>query len=127
MWNGSFFEGTSFKLLGLRVQLGHSLGDACPHPSPATDDDFVVIDADGVHNVALNYCGCQKAAPQFVQLLRARLFPATVTQPKTAATFRALETYQMLSNVAKVSGYDFVMAVTRRMDNTSPAHVRVRP
>lgn len=86
----------------------------------------MVIDADGIHSIALNYCGCQKAVPQYTQLLRARLFPATVTQPKTAATFRVLETYQTLSNVAKISGYEFVMAVTRRMDNTRPAQVRVR-
>jgi hypothetical protein len=41
------------------------------------------------------------------QLLRARLFPSTVVDPKTAATFRVLETFQLLSFTSKVSAFEY--------------------
>ena len=68
--------------------------------------------------MGLDYCGCQQAPPKTVQLLRSRLFPATVTDPKTAATFRVLESFQMLSFTSKVSAYEFYQALARRTDNT---------
>lgn len=116
----------TLKDAGLRVQVGHLPGEVCRRPVRLPEDSFVVVDSDGVHDISLEYCGCETAAPRYIQLLRASLFPATVSEPKTAATFHVLETYQTLSNTAKISGYDFIMAVTRRMDNTSPPKVRVR-
>ncbi|KAF6759469.1 hypothetical protein DFP72DRAFT_1063837 [Ephemerocybe angulata] len=52
------------------------------------------------------------------QLLRARLFPSTTIDPRTACTFRVLETYQMLSFTGKISAYEFLLAIFRRTDNT---------
>ncbi|KAJ2935743.1 hypothetical protein H1R20_g1351, partial [Candolleomyces eurysporus] len=56
--------------------------------------------------------------PLAIQLMRARLFPATLTEPRTAASFRVLETFQMLSFTAKTSAYEFLAALKRRTDNT---------
>jgi len=105
-WNGLYFEKVTLKSLGLRHQLGH-LDGVCSLPQPAFNDDFVVIDIDGIHEVAIDYCGCQQSLPKTVQLLRARLFPSTVFDPKTAATFHVLETFQMLSFTSKVSAFEF--------------------
>jgi hypothetical protein len=52
------------------------------------------------------------------QLLRARLFPATVDMPNTAATFRCLEHYQMLSFESKISIYEYYNTLSRMVDNT---------
>jgi len=82
------------------------------------NDDFTVIDSDGIHQVSLDYCGCQQASARRIQLLRARLFPSTVIDPKTAATFRVLETFQMLSFTSKVSAYEYYRSLARRTDNT---------
>jgi hypothetical protein len=111
-WNGLFFEKATLKSLGLRIQLGHA-GGVCSLPQPAYNDDFVVIDADGIHEVGLNYCGCQQSPPKTVQLLQSRLFPSTVIDPKTAATFRVLESFQMLAFTSKVSAYEFYQALAR--------------
>jgi len=67
-WNGLYFEKVTLKSLGLRHQLGH-LNDVCSLPQPAFNDDFVVIDIDGIHKVAIDYCGCQQSLPKMVQLL----------------------------------------------------------
>ena len=52
------------------------------------------------------------------QLLRYRLFPATVQNPTTAATFRALCYFQLLNFEAKCSAYDYFQTVLRETDNT---------
>lgn len=72
------------------------------------------------------YCGCQKALRHTIQLLRARLWPSTTIDPRTAATFRVLETFQMLSFTAKTTALDFYKALEARTDNTGTAPLPVR-
>jgi len=115
-WTGSFFEKISLKSLGLRIQLGH-LDSCCPNPDPAFNDDFVVIAPNGVHSVGLNYCGCGGAASATAQLLQARLFPSTVANPKTAATFSVCQAFQMLSFMSKISGFEFYRSLVRLTEN----------
>ncbi len=52
-----------------------------------------------------------------VQLLRARLFPATSTDPRTAATFELLRLFQLLSFGSKVSAYEFYQTLSRLTNN----------
>ncbi|KAF8120414.1 hypothetical protein EV363DRAFT_1190282 [Boletus edulis] len=118
MWNGNFFESTSLKALGLRVQLGHKPGDPCYNPDRSFDDTFVIIDTAGIHTIALDFCGCEHAPSQFQQLLRFSWFPATTSRPRTAATFRLLEQFHLLSLESKISAYEFYTALSRLVDNT---------
>ncbi|KAG1722798.1 uncharacterized protein EDB91DRAFT_1240183 [Suillus paluster] len=99
-WNRSFFQKTSLKSLGLCIQLGHHIVN-----------DFVIIDVNGVHAIGLDFCGCQTAQVHVTQLLQVHLFPATTVKPKTAATFRALEHFQILSFESKVSAFEFYQMV----------------
>ncbi|KAF8176561.1 hypothetical protein BJ912DRAFT_1024344 [Pholiota molesta] len=117
-WNGSFFEKTTLRSLGLHVQLGHVVGTSCPVPVIPHNDEFTVIDCDGVHQITLRFCGCLHSVHHTAQLLRARLFPSTTTDPRSAATFRVLETFQMLSFNSKVSAFEFYKALEARTDNT---------
>jgi len=117
-WNGSYFTEVSLKQLGLRIQLGHPLGRRCANPAIAFNDDFVVIDTNAIHSVALSFCNCHLAQPQHIQLLRAQLFPATTDHPKTAATFRVLKNFQLLSFMSKVSAFEFYHTIARQTDNT---------
>ncbi|KAJ3537092.1 hypothetical protein NMY22_g5739 [Coprinellus aureogranulatus] len=125
LWNGEFYERRSLKSLGLRVQLGHTHGTACQNPERGPED-FVVIDSDGIHEVAIDYCGCHMKVGYVEQLLRARLFPASCTTPRTVATFRVLETFQMLSFTAKTSAFEFLAAIRRRTDNVKMINDRYR-
>ncbi|KAF7971367.1 hypothetical protein HWV62_21322 [Athelia sp. TMB] len=118
-WNGVYFESVSLKSLGLRVQLGHDMYHCCGNPMPASNDDFTVIDSFGIHPVGLDYCGCETAQERTTQILRASWFPATNLNPKTAATFRVLETFHLLSFESKCSGFEFYYTLARLMDNTS--------
>ncbi|KAJ7088346.1 hypothetical protein C8R44DRAFT_649600, partial [Mycena epipterygia] len=118
-WTGRMFERKTLKELGLRIQLGHWHGAErrCPMPTPASGDDFVIVDNLGVHEVALDYCGCGQGGASTVQLLRAQFFPATTTNPRTAATFSVLRRYHLLSFESKCAEYEFYQSLARETDN----------
>ncbi|KAJ7745299.1 hypothetical protein B0H16DRAFT_1462814 [Mycena metata] len=75
-WTGEFFERTTLKALGLRIQLGHGKLNKvrpqhgiCTNPRPAVADDFVVLDTNAIHEVTLDFCGCKTAQLHNIQLL----------------------------------------------------------
>lgn len=125
-WNGTHFERSSLKSVGLRVQLGHPPGQDCLAPSKAFNDDFVVIDTDMVHEIGLDFCSCgHTLSDQVEQLLERRLFPATITNPKTAATFRCLEVFELLQYESKLTPFEFFNTLSRLTDNTGLLAVKV--
>lgn len=63
--------------------------------------------------------------PPAVQLLRSRFYPATGRNPKSAATFRVLKLFHLLSFESKCSGYEFYHGLSRLTDNTGQEHTRV--
>ena len=124
-WNGKFFERKALKDLGGRIQLGHATGEPCSLPTPAFGDSFTIIDINGIHDIGLDFCGCGRHGTMAQQLLRFRLYPATVQNPITAATFRALHHFQLLSFESKCSVYEFYQTLVRESDNTSRRKVKV--
>jgi hypothetical protein len=84
---------------------------------PAIADDFVIVDVHGVHQVALDYCGCGQGGHPTQQLLRAQLWPATTTNPKTAAMFTVLRFYHLMSFESKCSSLEFYKTLARQTDN----------
>ncbi|RPD55075.1 hypothetical protein L227DRAFT_615722 [Lentinus tigrinus ALCF2SS1-6] len=118
-WDGDHFARVTLKSLGLVVQLGHTPGENCTNPRIPWGDDFVLIDINGVHELSVRYCGCERAVPHHLQLLRTRWYPATSVSPKTAATFQVLETFHLLSVQSKLSAFEFYNTLSRRTDNTN--------
>ncbi|KAJ7292244.1 hypothetical protein C8J57DRAFT_1445287 [Mycena rebaudengoi] len=116
-WDGSFFHHTTLKEAGLTVQLGHFAGHPhCDSPRRAPEG-FVVIHEHRVEEIALNFCGCG-GGPATVQLLRAGLYPATTTNPRTAATFGIMRHFHLMSFESKCSTYEFYHSLARESDNT---------
>lgn len=114
-WNGRFFERTTLRALGLKIQLGHRYGkcaasEECKHP-------LTVIDLSGIHEVTVRWCHCQNLTER-VQLLRAQWFPASIERPATAMTFDVLRFYHLLTWQAKTSMYDFYETLLKRVDNS---------
>ncbi|KAJ3536762.1 hypothetical protein NM688_g6792 [Phlebia brevispora] len=119
-WNGRFFEKTTLQALGHAIQLGHRPGKRCKNLIPAPSD-FVVFHTNGIHPVTVYYCGCDNlstAGTRLQQLLRYELFPATVAEPTTCATFRVMELFHMLTLQGKLTGYDFYLSLEYLLDNT---------
>ncbi|KAG1869682.1 hypothetical protein C8R48DRAFT_746879 [Suillus tomentosus] len=114
-WNGSSFEQSSLKEIGLRVQLGHSdLKCVCPERGHV---DFIVIHVNGIHRVNVDFCGCDQRVSHRQQLLRCDWYPATIHFPQTACTRRVLEYFLVMTWSSKVSGHEFYTTLERLTDN----------
>ncbi|KAI0648760.1 hypothetical protein C8Q79DRAFT_904587 [Trametes meyenii] len=118
LWNNRYFSQVTLKSLGHRVQLGHEPGDVCPSPKPAFADDFVVLDLAGIFELGVDFCGCSHALPHHIQIMRARWYPATTINPRTAASQRLLRHFHVLSTQSKISGWEFYTSLSRITDNT---------
>ncbi|KAJ6613762.1 hypothetical protein B0H10DRAFT_2222001 [Mycena sp. CBHHK59/15] len=90
------------------------------------DDDFVVVDSHKIHEVAVDFCNCASVQPHDIQLLRARWYPATGKSPRSAATFRLLHRFHLMSLESKCSSYEFYHSIARETDNTGTVPVRDR-
>ncbi|KAJ6605142.1 hypothetical protein B0H10DRAFT_1820825 [Mycena sp. CBHHK59/15] len=124
-WNGVFFEPWSLKALDVRIQLGHPPGEKCANPVKAPGDDFVIVNSHTIDEVGLDYCDCGSAKLRPIQLLRMRLYPATGTNPRSAATFACLDRFDHLSLDSKCSAYEFYNSLARETNNTGLEPSRV--
>lgn len=127
MWNGKHHGRVHLKDLGLVIQLGHPPGRRCPSPALAPAG-FVVIDTNGMHAVNLQFCECDKIhknGTRLQQLMRYKLFPATLDRTTTCGTFRLLEQFHLLTLQSKINVYDFYLSLQKMSDNTglSKQHV----
>ncbi|KAJ7788895.1 hypothetical protein B0H14DRAFT_3095035 [Mycena olivaceomarginata] len=100
-WENGWFRRCTLKSLGVRIQLGHRVGEVCPNPSTAAGDNFVVITTQGIK-----------------ELLRMRLYPATGTNPRSAATFTSLRRFAHMTLESKCSPYEFYHSLVREIDTT---------
>ncbi|KAF7331973.1 CxC2 domain-containing protein [Mycena kentingensis (nom. inval.)] len=118
-WTGVLFKRCSLRSLGLRIQTGHLAGERCQVPL-AAPAEFVVIHHNGVHQVALDFCGCRLHGNHSfpVQLLRSGLYPATTERPQTCATLECLDTFHAVSLHSKCSAYDFYAALEYLTDGS---------
>lgn len=115
-WTGSRFEDVSLKSIGLRVQLNHA-SLFCENPIPS-NTALLIIHTNGIHEVAIQYCGCSCAIPPHIQLLRRGLYPASQQTVKTCATFSLLNLLHKFALMSKGSTYDFYRALEKLTNNT---------
>ncbi|KAF7377196.1 CxC2 domain-containing protein [Mycena sanguinolenta] len=119
-WDGKFFQRTSLKDLGLRVQFGHA---GCVRPQRA-HGDFVVLDIGYIHRIAVDFCGCTRRAEvgeHRIQLLRRGWFPATHDMPKTAAMFHLLDFFHVQTLQDKTTMFDFSTSLEKLTDASGTA------
>ncbi|KAG2127183.1 uncharacterized protein EDB93DRAFT_1096648, partial [Suillus bovinus] len=76
-----------------------------------------IVHSSGVfeHNVA--WCHCLGSDSQHVQLLKAGLFPASFTRPKTTFTFEVLDHFLIDALECKTSARSFYEKLTRLTNN----------
>ncbi|KAJ7787465.1 hypothetical protein B0H14DRAFT_2399414 [Mycena olivaceomarginata] len=126
-WDGTKFKRTSLKDMGLRVQLGHRHGEVCETPIAA--HKFLVIHTNGIHNVAVYFCGCVDESIVGLcrqQLLRRSWYPATHKEPQTCTMFRALELFHVMTLQGKVTTYDFYTGLEKLTTKSGLVKVKDR-
>ena len=152
-WTGCFFQVVSLNEEGLVLYLGHG-GTPCPGTKSKTgictqetqanksadkgtmDEELgaweadnkkclTVIDISGVHQLCIGWCQCEDAPGADVQLLRSRLFPASISNPSTAFTFGLLDYFHIDSVECKTSALSFFSKLWCLTNNYSPDSVPV--
>ncbi|PBK81134.1 hypothetical protein ARMGADRAFT_1091560 [Armillaria gallica] len=98
-WNGVYFKKMTLKNIGLHVQLNYT-------------------SMNGIHDVVLDYCGCERQLPKHIQLLHRGWYPTSQRVPRMAASFQLLNFLHILSLCAKTSVYDFYWMLKKLMTNT---------
>lgn len=117
------FAARDISSLGFSPQLGHG-GQDCPSPHPPVQ--FIVVAENGIHDTKLRFCGCQpEGVDRLAQLMRARMFPATVARPEVAFTFGLLRQLELLHLECTANMYDLTAYLQRLTDNQYPWSVAV--
>ncbi|KAG1764500.1 hypothetical protein EV702DRAFT_1051329 [Suillus placidus] len=147
LWNGKFYESTTLQNQGYIMYLGHG-GDPCPNlsqqpnPSPwsdlgAMEDTFwsgegdyetqlgvsnlVIMHSTGVYSHHVSWCQCPGAEKdRHLHLLKAKLFPASITRPQLAFTFDVLDNFLIDALECKTSAMSFYQKLRHFTNNAFP-------
>jgi hypothetical protein len=92
--------------MGLRVQLGHIQGENCNYPQRG-NKGFIVLESNGFHDVAVDFCSCVGAPSRYLQLLEVGWWPSTPLDPQTAATMSVLRLFHLTNLQGHVTPTDF--------------------
>lgn len=123
----TFWEPVTRKAdLGIEVQLVHPAGERCNVRE--TVENFTVMHTTGLHRVRMHFCRCSQGVllDRYTQLIRARLWPATVAEPETASTFEALDDFNRLSLLGRLTSYDYYKAMVASTDAFGLLKIPVR-
>ncbi|KAG1887759.1 hypothetical protein F4604DRAFT_1570502, partial [Suillus subluteus] len=145
-WNGKCFGDTSLMQMGYLWHMGHG-GRPCPssqgswewedldvhidkqgegtgshiasETSPPTMS-LTIIHSTGVFTHNILWCHCPGSLQQYLQLLKAGLFPASISWPRTAFTFDALDNFLIDALECKTSASSFFQKLRRLTNNAFP-------
>ncbi|KAI6010461.1 hypothetical protein EDC04DRAFT_2610199 [Pisolithus marmoratus] len=154
-WNGTHYKPTSLTELGFLWHIGHG-GDPCPQNSSDPDPDesgymtgeeppnhrhsddlairrsswfqMTIVHTEGIFSHEVSVCNCPGSHPNdwHLGLLRQRLFPASISKPKTAFTFTVLDHFLIDALECKPSAMSFYQKLKRFTNNAFPERDRYR-
>lgn len=83
---------------------------------------LTIVDITGIHQIQAHYCHCTDSShlPDYLRLLRNGLYPASIVQPRTVFTFRALEDYDLLNLETKATPQRYLAKLQRLTTNLFP-------
>ena len=87
---------------------------------------LVIVSSTGIFKRSIRWCHCAKSGDQYVELLlRAKLFPASFKNPKTAFTFEVLDHFRLDALDCNTSAMNFMNKISRITDEAFPSRVPV--
>jgi hypothetical protein len=114
VWNSRYFVRTDFSSLGGVLNLGHS-GQVCPGRSKIGPTRMTIVHVNGVHELLVAFCECH-SVNRWEQLVRHRIFPATLDCPQTGFTIQLLKLCHLIALNAHTPSYALAQAL-RRLTN----------
>ena len=151
-FNGRYFERSDLDQLGYFLDLRrhtHECSSAAPNMNESLgsnhdlseDDDgnadhpgeliparsnLIIVSSTGIFKRTVVWCRCANTPKPYVQLLRAKLFPASFTRPSTAFTFEVLDHFRIDALECKTAAMNFISKIVRISNEAFPASVPVR-
>jgi hypothetical protein len=87
---------------------------------------FHIVDTNGIHCTRIRFCFCfGDGSNRVEQLMKARLFPATMRRPTMAFTWQVCHLFHILHLESKISTHDFIGSLRPLTDNTFAQDVPV--
>ncbi|KDQ06493.1 hypothetical protein BOTBODRAFT_90682, partial [Botryobasidium botryosum FD-172 SS1] len=128
-WQDNHFVAAPLIDFGLMYHLSHD-GARCPSwkDGDKNPDGHIiqVAHVNGFHAVRIGFCRCLNAPSHATQLLRMRMFPGTLSKPRTAYTISLLVTFHTLTRESNLNTYDYAKALARFTDQYSPYDIKTR-
>ena len=113
---GAHFTCCSLKSLRLTVQLNH-ISMHCTNSIHCCTDMHILY-YNGIHDVAIQYCECERSLPNHIQLLCCGFYPVSHKKTQTCATFQLLEQFHLLILTSKASMYNMYRMLEKATDST---------
>jgi CxC2 like cysteine cluster associated with KDZ transposases len=105
---------------------GDEPSEAEPTTQSGIRSHIIVVSSTGIFKRSIRWCSCAKSPDQFVQLLlRAKLFPASFKNPKTAFTFEVLDHFRVDALECNTAAMNFMSKLRRITDEAFPSRVPV--
>lgn len=126
-WADDHFEKQSLSSIGFILFLGHD-GIKCHHtPKDEEPLPFTIVHHNGIHTSRIGWCFCAGGGDHVDQLMLSGLFPATVTDPRTAFSFTMLREYTVHKLQSKKAAYDYFTSLRRLTDGVFTYNTPVCP
>ena len=100
--------------------IDHSSAERIPVTS-----NLIFVSSTGIFKRWVKWCRCPNASKPYVQLLRAKLFPASFKRPSTAFTFDVLDHFRVDALECKTAAMNFMSKLVRITNEAFPADVPV--
>jgi hypothetical protein len=87
---------------------------------------LIIVSSTGIFERWIRWCHCARSSDQYVQLLlRAKLFPASFKNPKTAFTFEVLDHFRLDALECNTAAMNFMSKIRRITNEAFPSRVPV--
>lgn len=88
--------------------------------------NIIVVSSTGIYKRSVTWCRCANSPERYVQLLRAKLFPASFERPETAFTFDVLDSFRIDALECKTAALNFMNKIGRISNEAFPSRNPVR-
>jgi len=87
--------------------------------------NLIIVSSTGIFKRSVRWCRCTKPLEPYIQLLRAKLFPASFIHPGTAFTFEVLDHFHIDALECKTAAMNFMSKIVRISNEAFPGTVPV--
>ena len=94
--------------------------------SDRRQSNLIIVSSTGIFKRSVSWCTCANSPEPYVQLVRAKLFPASFKHPETAFTFEVLDHFHIDALECKTAAMNFMSKIVRISNEAFPGKVPVR-